>query len=127
MMGHLTGVAKQIQSEQSTAIPIHCFAPCLNLCLQDEGQKMCAYTIMLWILLTQLIRCFPKRSLIFQLCKQKLSIGGTGLWPLCPTRWTVRTGAISVVYPALQQALQTVSEISYDDYGQPGKWSFGTA
>ena len=33
----------------------------------------------------------------------------------------MRTGAISVVlnnYPSLQQALQTVSEISYDDYGR---------
>ena len=71
--------------------------------------------------ISQLIKYSPKRSLVFELCKQELSIGGTGLRPLCPTRWTVRTGAISAVinnYPALLQALQTISEISYDDYGR---------
>lgn len=39
MMGHLTGVAKQIQSEYLAALRVHCFAHCLNLCLQDAAKK----------------------------------------------------------------------------------------
>ena len=26
-------------SEEETAIPVHCFAHCLNLCLQDSAKK----------------------------------------------------------------------------------------
>ncbi len=39
MMGHLRGVATQIQSEEKRAIPVHCFAHCLNLCLQDSAKR----------------------------------------------------------------------------------------
>ena len=39
MMGHLNGVAKQIQEVESTAIVVHCFAHCLNLSLQDVSKK----------------------------------------------------------------------------------------
>ena len=46
--------------------------------------------------LTKLIMFSPQHSLVLQKCKQQLSPKGTGLWPLCPTRWTVRTGAIEV-------------------------------
>ena len=71
--------------------------------------------------LSQLIRYAPKCTLVFEQCKKELSIGGTGLRPLCLTRWTVRTGAISAVlknYAAPWQALQIVAETSYNDYGQ---------
>ena len=52
-----------------------------------------------------------------------MSIPGTSLRPLCPTRWTVRTAAIESVlrnYPALLEALETISNESYDDYGRRG-------
>ena len=39
MMGHLNGVAKQIQEVEYTAIVVHCFAHCLNLSLQDVSKK----------------------------------------------------------------------------------------
>ena len=39
MMGHLTGVATQIQSDHKAAIRVHCLAHSLNLCLQDAGKK----------------------------------------------------------------------------------------
>ena len=35
MSGHLNGVGVRIQRVEPTAIPVHCFAHCLNLCLQD--------------------------------------------------------------------------------------------
>ena len=39
MMGHLRGVATQIQAEEKAAISVHCLAHCLNLCLQDTAKK----------------------------------------------------------------------------------------
>ena len=39
MMGHLRGVATQIQSEEKRAIPVHCLAHSLNLCLQDSAKR----------------------------------------------------------------------------------------
>ena len=71
--------------------------------------------------LSQLIGYSPKRTLVFQQCKQQLAIGGSGIRPICPTRWTVRTAAINAVlnnYPALKQVLQIIGESSYDDYGR---------
>ena len=120
---NVTGVAKQIQSEYPAAIKVHCLAHCLNLCLQDAAKKCKPIRAALDNImeLTQLIRYSPKRTLVFQQCKQELSIGGVGLRPLCPTRWTVRTQAIEAVlknYAALLKALQTIAESSYDDYGR---------
>ena len=123
MMGHLRGVATQLQSEQPLALKVHCFAHCLNLCLQDASRKSSPVRNALDIVmeLSQLILYSPKRSLVFQHCKQDLSPGGSGLRPLCPTRWTVRTGSIDAVlrnYAAVLQALQEISEESHDDYGR---------
>ena len=123
MMGKLRGVATQLRSEEPAAIAVHCFAHCLNLCLQDVSRKCqpirnALDTIME---LSQLIRYSPKRFLEFQQCKHELSPEGSGLRPLCPTRWTVRTGAIAAVlknYAALLQALENISEESHDEYGR---------
>jgi len=71
--------------------------------------------------LSQSIRYAPKRSLVFKQCKEELSPEGTGLRPLCLTRWTVRTGAFDEVlknYAAILQALLEISEQSHDDYGR---------
>ena len=111
MMGRLRGVARQIMSEEETAIPVHCFAHCLNLCLQDSAKKCeCirnAFDLVFEI--CQLIQYSPKRSLIFQQCKEELFITGTGLRLLCPTRWTVRNVALEAImcsYPALLEAVE---------------------
>ena len=61
------------------------------------------------------------RTSVFQQCKRELSIEGVGLRPLCPTHWTLRTGAIDAVlknYSALLKALQHISETCYNDYGR---------
>ena len=71
--------------------------------------------------LSKLIMYSPKRSLVFQNCKREPSPEGTGLRPLCPTQWTVRTGSIDAVlrnYGAILQALTQISEESHDDYGR---------
>ena len=36
MLGHINGVAAQIQKEQQLAIHVHCLAHCTNLCLQSQ-------------------------------------------------------------------------------------------
>ena len=38
-MGHLTGLAKQLLSEEPATIPVHCRAHSLNLSLQDVAKK----------------------------------------------------------------------------------------
>ena len=123
MMGHLNGVAKQIQDEAATAITVHCFAHCLNLCLQDVSKKSIPVRSALDLVweICKLISYSPKRSLIFEQSRDAMSVSGTGLRPLCPTRLIVRTTSIDAVlrnYLALQQALAQISEQSYDDYGR---------
>ncbi len=123
MMGHLSGVATQIQADEATAICVHCFAHCLNLCLQDVAKKSqpVRNALDLVIEVFKLIRYSPKRTLVFEQCKQELSLPGTNLRPLCPTRWTVKTGAIDGVlrnYSALIESLEKISNESHDDYGR---------
>ena len=91
MMGHLRGVATQIQAEEAAAISVHCLAHCLNLCLQDTAKKCVSVRNALDIVMeiSKLIRYSPKRTLVFEQCRQDLSISGASLRPLCPTRWTV--------------------------------------
>ena len=113
MMGHLRKVATTLQNEQVSAIRVHCLSRCLNLCLQDVARKCQPVKIALDVTI-------KLSKLINQQCKQELSIEGTGLRPLCPTRWTVRTGALDAVlrnYAAIVQALQEIAEVSHDDYG----------
>ena len=40
MQGIRKGVATQTQSENPAALPMHCFAHSLNLCLQDAGRQI---------------------------------------------------------------------------------------
>ena len=104
------------------SIKVHCFAHCLNLCLQDAARKCQPVRNALDVTmeLSKLILYSPNRPLVFQSCKQTVSPEGTGLRPLCPTRWKVRTEAINTVlknYAAIVQALEQISEESHDDCG----------
>ena len=40
MQGRKTGVAARVRAEQPAAIPVHCCAHSLNLCLQDAGHEI---------------------------------------------------------------------------------------
>ena len=65
----------------------------------------------------------PKRSLVFQQCKEEFNLPGTGLRPLCPTRWTVRNVAIHAVlrnYPALLEVFNRISAEFHDDCMEEG-------
>ena len=78
---------------------MHCLAHSLNLCLQDAA-RTCTYVrdaLELTREIVLLIKCSAKRSHSFETMKSHLSPGTTDLKPLCPTRWTVRTGAIGAI------------------------------
>jgi len=107
MSGHLTGVASQIQKDVLSALFVHCFAHCTNLCLQAVG----CVCVPVWnaldlvMELSQLITYSPKRSTLFAYLEQQLWPDATSLKLLCPTRWTIRTAAISAVLSGIVRGL----------------------
>ena len=121
MSGHIRGVAARVKREQKAALYVHCLAHSLNLCLQDAARvctpiRECLHLVME---LVQLIKWSPKRSTLFEKLKQEMTPGTHDLRPLCPTRWTVRTGAISGVlanYTTLCTALDEISTSGRDEY-----------
>ena len=47
--------------------------------------------------ITKLIKCSPKRDVIFQKIKDEVSLRAPGVRVLCPTRWTVRAEALTTI------------------------------
>ena len=120
MQGRKKGVATQIREEVPAALPVHCFAHSLNLCLQDAAKKIKLLRDALETVreIVKLINFSPKRKhlLSTKLCNDE----GVTLKPLCPTRWTVRTGAIDAVlkdYTILMDTMEEVSRTTHDEYG----------
>lgn len=107
--------------EQPAALHVHCLAHCLNLCLQDAA-RICPHVrdaLELIMELVKLIKFSPKRSSLFETLKSQMTPETNGLRPLCPTRWTVRTGAIEAVlsnYSTLCTVLEEVNKTGYDEY-----------
>jgi len=118
MQGRKKGVAMQIRVEVPAALPVHCFAHSLNLCLQDAAKKIKLLRDALeTVREIKLINFSLKRKhLSMKLCNDE----GVTLKPLCPTRWTVRTGAIDAVlkdYTILMDTMEEVSRTTHDEYG----------
>ena len=123
MMGKFKGVASQILKDNPAAIPIHCFAHRLNLCLQSVSRQNTLLRDALDVSgeISQLINFSPKRSALFNKIKEELSPEAPGLRPLCPTRWTVRTESFNSIlenYSSLQETFNQVNEMCADDYGR---------
>lgn len=99
MAGRLTGVATRISNEYPKAHFVHCMAHSLNLCLQEVGSNCHSVrdALSLTSELAKIIRASPKRLALFKNIQQEVATGSSTLKPLCPTRWTVRTAAISSV------------------------------
>ena len=130
MMGHLNGVGTRIQREVPAAFPIHCFAHCLQLCLQTAASdSTCIRDILsLTSELNSFLKNSPKRQAIFQTVKAKVCPDAANLRPLCPTRWTVRAVALQSIldnYTALQDALEEISS-ERDDHGAKAKGFLST-
>ncbi len=120
MSGHLKGVAASFKVHNPAAIFVHCLAHCLNLCLQDAGKKCKVIRDALDIVhdVTHLIKQSPKQNHVFQSLKNEMKPDTQNLRTLCPTRWTVRTGALKSVidkYSVLATAMEEFSEESHDE------------
>ena len=121
MQGRRSGVATRILEEEPAALPVHCLAHSLNLCLQDASKQIVSLrdAIELCREIYKLIEHSPKRSFLFS---SNLSAKGCGtsLKPLCPTRWTVRTAAIDAIlkdYVVLMETLEDIHSTTHDEYG----------
>lgn len=122
MQGRRSGVVARILDESPSALPLHCFAHSLNLCLQDAGRQIILLRDALDIVreIGKLIKYSPKRSHL--LC-QKLAeseTSGANIKTLCPTRWTARTAAIGAVlkdYAVLMDTMAEVNQTTHDEYG----------
>ena len=97
MKGIRSGVATRIKKDTPQALPVHCLAHSLNLCLQDAGRniKLLRDAIDIVREIAQLINYSPKRKHLFS--EKLLDSETPGIKPLCPTTWTARTSAIEAV------------------------------
>ena len=73
MSGHLSGLAARITNDVLTAIFVHCFAHCTNLCLQTVGRQCVPVrdALDLAMEISQLISYSPKRSSLFSTLSPK--------------------------------------------------------
>ena len=117
--GHISGVGKRFQSENLAAVPVHCLAHCVNLCLQEVARKVTCIKEGLNFAMEaiQLIKLSPKRQVVFENIQNQQDSHNSSIRSLCPTRWTVRTGAMQAIvtnYETLQSAME-VSSHGTDD------------
>ena len=108
--GHINGVAKKFKDSNASAISVHCLAHCVNLCLQEITRNSKP--------IIQLIKYSPKRQNVFERIKaQQSSLSTAVIRTLCPTRWTVCSGAMQAIisnYKVLQEAMEVSSHGSDD-------------
>ena len=116
MARHLNGLAAKILAEEPKAIFVHCLAHSVNLCLQECGRqsKVIRDGLSLVNEICNFIRSSPKRLSLFERMKSESGMSSSpSLKPLCPTRWTVRTGAVLSVlknYAILQEELEHLGQ-----------------
>ena len=105
-------VAKQIQAIEETAIAVHYLAHCHDLCLQDTAKKYTRCLGLSFFKYVSSLNSLPRDHWFFSICKQDVSIGGTWLRPLCPTRWAVQNVALESIlsnYAVLLEAFERIS------------------
>ena len=75
MSGHLSGLAARITKDVPTAIFVHCFAHCTNLCLQSVARHCVPVRNALDLVMgvSQLILYSPKRSSLFLTLQSQIS------------------------------------------------------
>ena len=122
MTGKRNGVATKIKEKVPAALPVHCFAHSLNLCLQDAGRKLEFLRNALDTTkeIAKLINFSPKRSHLFSEKLAQPDSTGVSIKLLCPTRWTARTGAIEAVlkdYSVLMETMEEIHHTTHDEYG----------
>nr|XP_014341624.1 PREDICTED: zinc finger MYM-type protein 1-like [Latimeria chalumnae] len=123
MAGKLHGLAARIQELELAALYVHCFAHCLNLCLQDSTRQCITIRNALDICMDieKLVRYSAKRMTTFEQFQKQFASEEVSIKPLCPTRWIVRTGAINAVLVnchALVECCQEINSSCNDEYGR---------
>ena len=115
--GHVKGVAKRFKDDNPAAISVHCLAHCINLCLQEVTRscKCIKEALNFSMEAIQLIKLSPKRQVMFEsIQKQEEPRPVTvGIRTLCPTRWTVRTGAMQAIITNYKTLEVTMEEASH--------------
>ena len=122
MQGRRRGVVAKILAENPAALPLHCFAHSLNLCLQDAGRQIILLRDTLDTVreIGKLIKYSSKRHHLFSQKLEESEASGVNIKTLCPTRWTARTGAIEAVlkdYSVLMDIMAEVHQTTRDEYG----------
>ncbi len=93
----------------------------MNLCLQDiaRGSSCIKEALNFAMELIQLIKYSPKRQVLFETVQRQQDCStNCGIRTICPTRWTVRTGAMQSIlnnYESLQETMETASHHGSDD------------
>ena len=102
-------------------------AHCLNLCLQECASScVCVReALALTSELNTLVRASSKRLRLFARIQNDLAPGNPGLKPLCPTRWTVRTGALDSVIKNYVVISSELDVVGNDRSGEPSRKSCG--
>ena len=118
--GHVSGVARRFMDDNAAALSVHCLAHSVNLCLQEvaRSSKPVKEALNFAMDIIQLIKLSPKRQVTLETVqKQQESPSSTGIRSLCPTRWTVRAGAMQAIisnYQALRETMEISSHGSDD-------------
>ena len=107
-------MAARIRNDVPQALPVHCLAHCLNVCLQDAGKQinLLRDAIQLTREIVELINCSPKRRHLFTeylLAESDKPSGG--LKPLCPTQWTVRAATMEAVIMQYRMIMGTLEDV----------------
>ena len=127
MAGHLSGVSTRISNKEPRALYVHCLAHSLNLCLQDcsKNCRCVRDALNLATELASLIRASPKRLALFKNLKEEMVLDTPGIKPLCPTRWTVRTGALDAIIKNYAVVCAELEKIGEDANNEPSRKASG--
>lgn len=119
MAGIRNGVAKKIRDEEVRAVFTHCYGHSLNLAVSDTIKKSSVMKNALDTTheITKLVKYSPRRESLFNVIKDDITPGNTGIRTLCPTRWTVRADSmLSIIknYSILQELWDQAVAIVHD-------------
>ena len=112
MSGTKNGVAKLICDDEPRAVYTHCYVHALNIVVHDtlkqcRTMKSCPETVNE---IVKLVKNLPKCDAAFQRLKQTFSSESTGIWVLCPTRWTVYAVLLESVLDNYEELLSLLEE-----------------